>query len=388
MYEKLVINLLFHYHSSIAILISAKNKFSECQILAFCVQVFFLMIFKILSIFIIYGIIFALIVIFMKLLNSHDMNFKQWIFLLLCIPLFNGATSTKVHFFKGSLTNARDMAANEQKLYFVDFTASWCMPCQWMDETTFSDARVAAYIEKHYIPVKIDIDDFDGYAIKQLHDIKLLPSILIFNAKGETVARYEESLSPSKLLHILEKYNTPENRKGGTGSATPPIIHHQESIQQPNKITRAALKPATPVMEPRNQRTPLPKVEIKPKTTSETPATASPSPSEYSNTRTNTTLPVITDSGLYRFKVSRQASRGYSIQTGIFGNYGNVLREAAKLENLFEQPIIVQIAQVKGKTAYRIMVGEFDDHDTATRYQAKMKQQKVTGFVRDLSSVK
>ena len=316
------------------------------------------------------------------------MNLKHWIFLLLCIPLFNGATSTKVNFFKGSLTNARDMAANEQKLYFVDFTASWCMPCQWMDETTFSDARVAAYIEKHYIPVKIDIDDFDGYAIKQLHEIKLLPSILIFNAKGETVARYEESLSPSKLLQILEKYNTAENRKGGTGSATPPIIYHQESIQQPSKITRAALKPAAPVVKNNNKRKPLPKVEIEPRAAMEAPAIVSPSVSEYSNTRTNTTLPAITDSGLYRFKVSRQASQGYSIQTGIFGNYGNVLREAAKLENLFDQPIIVQIAQAKGKTAYRIMVGEFDDHDTASRYQAKMKQQKVTGFVRDLSSVK
>lgn len=319
------------------------------------------------------------------------MNIKNWILLLLTLPLFIGSSSTKVNFFRGSLTNAKNKAANEEKLYFIDFTASWCMPCQWMDETTFSDPRVSSYIQQNYVPVKIDIDDFDGYAIKELHNIKLLPSILIFNAKGEQVARYEESLSPSKLLKILEEHNTPENRIGGPGSALPPSFSQSEATQPTKEISRAPLNTTKTKPSGINKRKKLPKVEASPKeiapeiTAKETPQTPS-----YSNSRTNTTLPAVSspDLGLFRFEVSRQASQGFSIQVGTYASYGNVLREAVKLEDEYKQPIIVQIANIKGKTAYRVMVGEFDSSESAAQLLGKMKQNKLSGFVKDLSLAK
>ena len=312
---------------------------------------------------------------------------KRLIFLLLTLPLFLGSssTSTKVNFYKGNLSKAKERAANEGKLYFVDFMARWCMPCRWMDETTFSDARVAKYIKDNYIAVKVDIDDFDGYAYKQMYDIKLLPSIMIFNAKGDIVAKYEESLPPSKLLDILAKYNTPENK---IGDATRPLPLIQEAVPeetspevaptQPTSYNRPSLR-----TEPQVQTAPRPTIPTK----TETPIYNTPS---TSITRTNTTnKPVVNQlgEGLYRFKVSRQATQGFSVQIGVFGEYGNVLREAAKLEERFSQPVIVQIGSLNGKTVYKVMVGEFSTRGAAISYREQMKQQKVNGIIKDLSSM-
>ena len=44
------------------------------------------------------------------------------VFFLLILPFFlSAATPAKVDFFKGSLSKAKDIAAQEGKLYFVQF---------------------------------------------------------------------------------------------------------------------------------------------------------------------------------------------------------------------------------------------------------------------------
>lgn len=261
--------------------------------------------------------------------------------------------STKVDFFKGNMNVVKERAATEGKLYFIDFTASWCMPCRWMDETTFSDPALAKYVKDNYIAVKVDIDDFDGYAYKQIHNIKLLPSILVFNSKGKEVDRYEESLSAARFMEILKKHNTAGNRVK-TKTAKPPVPPKQNGpISRPplgSTATPAPTPPAPPVTQPQQP-----------------------------------TAPVVTGEGLYRFKVSRQPSAGFSVQIGAFAEYGNVLTEAARLEKLFEQPIIVHIAQLRDKTVYKVLIGEFDNREEANEFKAVVKSKGIEAIIKDLS---
>ena len=63
-----------------------------------------------------------------------------------------------------------------------------------------------------------------------------------------------------------------------------------------------------------------------------------------------TTVKIAEGEGLFRFKVTRQASNGYSVQTGAFSEYGNVLKEAAKLQDQFDEPMIVHIARIQTRT--------------------------------------
>lgn len=279
--------------------------------------------------------------------------------------------STKVDFFQGSVSSAREKAASEGKLYFIDFYASWCMPCRWMDETTFSDQRVAEYVAANYIPVKVDIDDFDGYALKQQYQIKMLPTILVFNAQGDLIGRYEESLPPSKLLDILQKFDIPKNRISNSRPALMPVAA-QNSGPKPSPITTD--EQPRPIARPglgRTKPTPIPVV------------TQSAMASEKISQ-----LPIASGDGLFRFSVVRQASSGFSVQIGAFGEYGNVLREVARLEQLYDQPILVHIANLDQKTVYKILVGTFSTRDEAIGYQQFLKGKKVIGIIKDLSTMK
>jgi len=109
------------------------------------------------------------------------------------------------------LENTKKQALAENKLFFIKFGAKWCLPCKVMEQTTFKDETLKAYIADHYIPLNVDVDDFDGYNLKQLYQVNTLPSFLIFSADGTLLARFEESLSANALLNHLEVYNLEVN---------------------------------------------------------------------------------------------------------------------------------------------------------------------------------
>lgn len=134
------------------------------------------------------------------------------IFLSIVLNISTFANRTDSPFSDISLTTAKELAAVEGKLIYVDFYANWCVPCKWMDETTYADKKVISTLNSKYITVKINIDDFDGYTLKEEYNIKVLPTVLVLDESGRVIQRYEESLSPSKLSDVLEGINlNPKN---------------------------------------------------------------------------------------------------------------------------------------------------------------------------------
>jgi thiol-disulfide isomerase/thioredoxin len=121
---------------------------------------------------------------------------------------FASANSKESAFSNISLLTAKELAGVEKKLIYVDFYADWCVPCNWMNETTYNDAAVLSKLRSNFIPVKVNIDDFDGFTLKEEYKIKVLPTILILDENGKVVKRFEESISSSKLKDILENAAT------------------------------------------------------------------------------------------------------------------------------------------------------------------------------------
>lgn len=365
--------------------------------------------------------------------RKHDMK-KQWIYLLFVLPLFlnfapKDGTTSRIKFVKNNLGQVKQKAATQNKPFFVDFTASWCMPCRWMEETTFSDPLLTEFVNKNYLAVKVDVDDFDGYAYKQQYNIKMLPSIMIFSPEGEVLARYQESMSPSKLLGELQKYqikSSPQSQPqpqlaaakintspSGAASAEKPVVNINISVtgsDQPVTVTATEDAPVATYDEqlpitrpsrPRPQPTPPP-VQAPPAYTRPviTPAPSAAKPPTYTYTRPEAesrpsrikpqgtipapARPVASGDGLFRLSVSRQLSEGYSVQTGVYGDYQNVLREVNKLQKMFDQPVIVHVDSFKGSRVYKVMIGQFEDRGAATNYLAAIKYHQVVGFVQDL----
>jgi len=59
----------------------------------------------------------------------------------------------------GWCREAFETAKALDRLVLVDVGAVWCHWCHVMDETTYSDPEVAAFINEHFIPIKVDRDE-------------------------------------------------------------------------------------------------------------------------------------------------------------------------------------------------------------------------------------
>lgn len=103
--------------------------------------------------------------------------------------------------------------------------------------------------------------------------------------------------------------------------------------------------------------------------------------------------PVVEDTitagrGIFRFNVVKQEGEGYGVQIGAFAEYGNVLIQAEKLQNMFSAPIIVSINELDGRTVYKIVVGAFAQKEEARALQKRMLAKDVKGFIRNLKDLK
>ena len=378
-----------------------------------------------------------------------------------------------IEFFQGSFTSAKMKAAKEGKLFFLDFTASWCTPCQWMAETTFTDPTLAAYVKENYVALQVDIDDFDGFALKQEYNIEILPSLLIFSSKGKLLGQYGESLSPSSMIAILDKYNSPENRIASKPEpnisdfatmtstaparqklvATPvvstptPVVNEnhlptnetelpatfmvnteEEVVQQTidytsnrpqtvgtisrNRLVKKEKKLVsfqennTNTFQENNTNTDTDTEEyISFEETEEYQPILHNAPTTMSNyektnayveATTNETIekpfshlsnlnPSDNGEGLYRFEVHRQASTGYSVQVGAYAEYGNVLREASKMQEHFRQPVIVHISNNNYRTLYKLLLGEFETRSLAIDFMRTVQAKGLDCMIKDLS---
>jgi uncharacterized protein YyaL (SSP411 family) len=59
----------------------------------------------------------------------------------------------------GWCREAFEAARREGKPVLVDVGAVWCHWCHVMDEKTYNDEEVAAYINQHFVPIKVDRDE-------------------------------------------------------------------------------------------------------------------------------------------------------------------------------------------------------------------------------------
>lgn len=247
------------------------------------------------------------------------MKIKLYIYLpfILCLfgftPSNNINSDAIIHFYEGNLDDAKALAGIEGKLAFVEFYASWCSPCKWMEKTTFKDSKVVGMLNENYIPIKVNIDDFDGYAWKQEYDISTLPTLLIFNSKGRMIERIEETVSAKELLEILEEHNYDDNRVH---------VRHQMN-KSPDQIRKSAKKAR-----------------------------------EYKRSTSERS----------RYVVSTEKS-SYKLEVGIYTEYESALDAYQSLNQQFVEPIIVLNDIKKGETRFKIMMGDFKTEQEAVEFQ-------------------
>lgn len=106
-------------------------------------------------------------------------------------------------------------AKDQKRLVLLDLEARWCHWCHVMDEETYANPEVAALLKSDFIPVRVDQDARPDLSARY-RDYGW-PATIIFNSKGEELAKLSGFQSPEELIAVLKaslKDPTPRSRPG------------------------------------------------------------------------------------------------------------------------------------------------------------------------------
>ena len=335
-------------------------------------------------------------------LNCCTMK-KKGLFFCILFPFFLQASppADQIGFLSGALSEIEKRAASEGKLYFIYFTADWCMPCQWMEKNTFKDKQLSSYVNHYYLPYKVDIDDVEGSTYKEKYEIVSLPSFLIFDSKGNLLDRFEESLSASKMLLILQSYNKPQNRT----IVRQPIVADSyapvstEAYQpSPQRDVRYGASDASASRE--TEYGGFDYDEFQEEGTSTSSRDRNNQEASYTNPEPIANVPGDireTRPESYDYnpppkhkipaasKVESPPKRGYTVQIGAYANQSSVQRESKKIKARFSQDVFIFTSRSGEKTIYKMAIGAFATKDAAISFLNELKRHSVDGFVKRLS---
>lgn len=286
----------------------------------------------------------------------------------------NSHPKGEVEFLIADVEDIKSFAANDGKLILLHFTASWCMPCQWMESNTYKNENLAHFVNENYLAKKIDIDDFEGRRLKDHYKVKTLPSILIFNPQGKLLDRINEAIEAKELLNVLSKLNTGENKRI-TEIPTTETYTDQDYISAPAiNISPQIQMPMIPDFETAEEK--------KEQTYLSLPDMDINSPKEKverleSNNRLYTPP---TEESAYTSKRHKK----YGVQIGAFSTRANAHRCMTKYKKQLKKPIQI-IPEVRGlKTVYKVLVGEFNQEFDASRYKTHLNSIGLDSIVKEI----
>lgn len=178
---------------------------------------------------------------------------KKWILsLALSLMVFiSGAAQeagSGIKFFQGTLEEALERAGRENKLVFIDYYATWCVPCKKMDRLVFTDARVGAYFNDKFVSLQLDAEKPEHKPSAKLYKVEAFPTMVFVAPSGKLEAvltgyhEVDELLKAAKtvggdLVGLTQLYD--EYRKDNTRLdiqqqillMTPDFLMAQEGVE-------------------------------------------------------------------------------------------------------------------------------------------------------------
>lgn len=94
-------------------------------------------------------------------------------------------------FFKGTFAQALAKAKKENKKLMVDCYTLWCGPCRYMATNVFPNDTLGAYMNEHFVCMKLDMEHGEGPERNKTFNVKAYPTFIFFDADGKEMSRFE-----------------------------------------------------------------------------------------------------------------------------------------------------------------------------------------------------
>jgi thioredoxin-related protein len=133
--------------------------------------------------------------------------------LLSLIILYSGTVSASEVINWRSYEEGMVVSKVEKKKVFLHFYANWCGFCRKMAQETFQDSEVVDYINKNFIPVRVDTDKEQQTAAG--YGVAGLPFTVFLTDHGEPIVSLPGYIPPDTMLKMLKEINGLALEAGG-----------------------------------------------------------------------------------------------------------------------------------------------------------------------------
>ncbi len=115
------------------------------------------------------------------------------------------------HAFCGTITwtpynEGLRLAERQNKKVFLHFRTDWCGYCKQMEQYTFKDDQVIAFLNTHFISIKVDGDIEKQVTNK--YNVKSYPDSRFLDENKKDVYRLPGFIDPLMFLFFLEYIQT------------------------------------------------------------------------------------------------------------------------------------------------------------------------------------
>lgn len=101
-----------------------------------------------------------------------------------------------------SYAEGMSVGQSQNKKIFLNFWAEWCRYCKSMEANTFTDSSVVAYINRNFIPIKVNSDKEPKTANQ--YKVRGLPNTFFLSETGEKIANRPGYIPPAEMLSLLK----------------------------------------------------------------------------------------------------------------------------------------------------------------------------------------
>jgi thioredoxin 1 len=118
-------------------------------------------------------------------------------------PVAEKPAAKEIEWFKGTFDEALVQARKENKLVFIDFWTTWCGWCKKLDKDTYTDARVIAALNEHFVCLSVDAETKVGAPLAHRYSVTGYPTLLVLMTDGMVRERIAGYKAPDPFLKIV-----------------------------------------------------------------------------------------------------------------------------------------------------------------------------------------
>lgn len=109
-----------------------------------------------------------------------------------------------------SYAEGRERGNSENKKVFLVFDADWCKYCLKMEKETFQNPTVIAYVNRNFVPIKVNSDREQSIARK--YNVRGLPSTWFLSENGDRIGNRPGYIPADEMLQVLKFIGTDSYR--------------------------------------------------------------------------------------------------------------------------------------------------------------------------------